>query len=384
MITSVAVIGAGISGLTAGYAIIKKGIAVDVYERSHSISEFGAGITLSKNATSLLENIGLLSEIAKKAYHPMKSYVREYKSAREIASVELDESFISLDRRDLIDTLAMSFKSAGGNLNLDHEINYVNASTGDVSIKDRTKNYDLILICDGIKSGLRGQIYDNLEPKFTGYVAWRGMVRADELPKFQGSNKANVYYGPGGHIVHYPTGRDDYINFVAIESKSSWHEESWRTEGKTEDLLSKFANWNEGLVHMMASANKVYKWGIFQRPLPQKLFMGRSVLLGDAAHPMVPFLGQGACMAIEDGYALAEIIEGCDDITLALEDFNKLRKNRSNWIQKRSLLQGRFNHVSAPSIMSLRNLITKAVLKRSVSGLHSYELDRELKAIRKR
>ena len=384
MITSVAVIGAGISGLTAGYAIRKKGIAVDVYERSHSISEFGAGITLSKNATSLLENIGLLSEISKKAYHPMKSYVREYKSAREIASVELDESFISLDRRDLIDALALSFKSAGGNLILNHEINKVNASTGDVSIKDHTKNYDLILICDGIKSGLRGQIYDNLEPKFTGYVAWRGMVRADELPKFQGSNKANVYYGPGGHIVHYPTGRDDYINFVAIESKSSWQEESWRTEGKTEDLLSKFANWNEGLVHMMASANKVYKWGIFQRPLPQKLFMGRSVLLGDAAHPMVPFLGQGACMAIEDGYALAEIIEGCDDITLALEDFNKLRKNRSNWIQKRSLLQGRFNHVSVPSIMSLRNLITKAVLKRSVSGLHSYELDRELKAIRKR
>ncbi len=384
MITSVAVIGAGISGLTAGYAIRKKGIAVDVYERSHSISEFGAGITLSKNATSLLDNIGLLSGIAKNAYHPMKSYVREYKSAREIASVELDESFISLDRRDLIDTLAMSFKSAGGNLNLDHEINYVNASTGDLSIKDRTKNYDLILICDGIKSGLRGQIYDNLEPKFTGYVAWRGMVRADDLPKFQGSDKANVYYGPGGHIVHYPTGRDDYINFVAIESKSSWHEESWRTEGEARDLLSKFANWNEGLVHMMASANKVYKWGIFQRSLPQKLFMGRSVLLGDAAHPMVPFLGQGACMAIEDGYALAEIIEGCDDITLALEDFNKLRKNRSNWIQKRSLLQGRFNHVSAPSIMSLRNLITKAVLKRSVSGLHSYELDRELKAIRKR
>ena len=384
MITSVAVIGAGISGLTAGYAIRKKGIAVDVYERSHSISEFGAGITLSKNATSLLDNIGLLSGIAKNAYHPMKSYVREYKSAREIASVELDESFISLDRRDLIDTLAMSFKSAGGNLNLDHEINYVNASTGDLSIKDRTKNYDLILICDGIKSGLRGQIYDNLEPKFTGYVAWRGMVRADDLPKFQGSDKANVYYGPGGHIVHYPTGRDDYINFVAIESKSSWHEESWRTEGEARDLLSKFANWNEGLVHMMASANKVYKWGIFQRSLPQKLFMGRSVLLGDAAHPMVPFLGQGACMAIEDGYALAEIIEGCDDITLALEDFNKLRKNRSNWIQKRSLLQGRFNHVSAPSIMSLRNLITKAVLKRSVSGLHSYELDRELKALRKR
>ena len=115
-------------------------------------------------------------------------------------------------------------------------------------------------------------------------------MRADQLPKFQGSDKANVYYGPGGHIVHYPTGRDDYINFVAIESKSSWHEESWRTEGESRDLLSKFANWNEGLVHMMASANKVYKWESFKDP-PTKAIHGEISFIGRCCSSNGTFFG---------------------------------------------------------------------------------------------
>ena len=165
---------------------------------------------------------------------------------------------------------------------------------------------------------------------------------------------------------------------MAIENKSQWHEESWKTEGIKTDLLSKFENWNEGLLYMMASTDKLYKWGIFQREQPKKLIKDRVVLLGDAAHPMVPFLGQGACMAIEDAFALAEVLKGTNDLNLSLERYNSLRLRRNKFIQKRSMLQASFNHVSNPLMATLRNLAVKAFLKKSVQSLHSYDLKKKL------
>lgn len=378
MIKKVAVIGGGISGLTVGCGLRKNGISVDLYERSASIMEFGAGITLSKNATSLLVELDLMNDISSVAYFPMKSFVRNFVSVREISSVEFDKSFVTLDRRDLIRILAHRFELSGGKLILDTEVNLVNPLTAEIAFKDQSKKYDLVLICDGIKSALRNKIFDNLQPEFTGYVAWRGMVEASKLPNFQGSDKVNIYYGPGSHFVHYPTGKEDLINFVAIENKSQWHEESWKTEGIKTDLLSKFENWNEGLLYMMASTDKLYKWGIFQREQPKKLIKDRVVLLGDAAHPMVPFLGQGACMAIEDAFALAEVLKGTNDLNLSLERYNSLRLRRNKFIQKRSMLQASFNHVSNPLMATLRNLAVKAFLKKSVQSLHSYDLKKKL------
>lgn len=381
MIKNVAVIGAGISGLTAGYSLRKNGITVDLFERSESVTEFGAGITLSKNATLLLEELGLMGEISARCHFPMKSYLRDYLSTKEIASVDFDNSFITLDRRDLVEVLANSFELLGGNIIVNSEVNAINPSTAEVVLGDKTKRYDLVLICDGVKSSLRNLLFDDFQPKFTGYVAWRGMVEANRLPNFQGSDKVNIYYGPGSHFVHYPTGREDLINFVAIENKSHWHQESWKTEGDKEDLLSNFEHWNDGLLYMMASAEKIYKWGIFQRALPKKLIKERAVLLGDAAHPMVPFLGQGACMAIEDAYALTEIIKGEGSINSALESYNSLRMNRNKFIQKRSMLQARFNHISNPFMTSLRNFAAKAFFRNSVSSLHAYNLKDDLKAL---
>ena len=379
MLNNVAVIGAGVSGLTAGYALRKIGIEVDIFERSKSIKEFGAGITLSQNATVLLQEIGLMESLSSKGYHPMGSYIRDYKKAKVIKSKIFDKNFITLDRRDLVATLTTRLEEIGGSISFDSEIKSIDPIAGEILIPNQEKRtYDLILICDGIKSSLRELYFDNQKPQFTNYVAWRGMTSIKNLPKFEGNDKVNVYYGPGGHCVHYPTGREDLVNFIAIEQNVTWSEESWKIEGSKTEFLNRFKGWNEDLISMFDSSQEVYKWGIFERPLPKKLYRSKCVLLGDAAHPMVPFLGQGGCLAIEDAYCLMFLLTGKEDLNAALQKYDKLRNSRSSWVQKRSKFQGMFNHVSNPLLATVRNFVTKIIMNSSVNKLHSYNLIKEL------
>ena len=383
MLSNVAVIGAGVSGLTAAYALKKIGIEIDVFERSESIKEFGAGITLSKNATILLEDIGLMDSLSSKGCHPMGSYIRDYKKAKVIKSKRFDKNFITLDRRDLVATLATRLEDIGGSIYFDSEIKSIDPTAGEISTSNHEKkSYDLILICDGIKSSLRGSYFDNQQPQFTNYVAWRGMTTIENLPKYEGSDKVNVYYGPGGHCVHYPTGQDNLINFIAIEHNKIWSEESWKTEGSKSEFLNCFKGWNEDLLSMFSSAQELYKWGIFERSLPKTLYRDKCVLLGDAAHPMVPFLGQGGCLAIEDAYCLMSLLMEEKDINVVLGQYDKLRNRRGSWIQKRSKFQGVFNHVSNPSLVMIRNFITKLIMNNSVNRLHSYDLIKEISKVK--
>ena len=383
MVSNVAVIGAGVSGLTAGYALRKIGIEVDIFERSESIKEFGAGITLSQNATMLLQEIGLMESLSSKGYHPMGSYIRDYKKAKVIKSKILDKNFITLDRRDLVATLTTRFEEIGDSISFDSEIQSIDPIAGEILISNQAKrNYDLILICDGIKSSLRELYFDNQKPQFTNYVAWRGMTSIENLPKFEGNDKVNVYFGPGGHCVHYPTGREDLVNFIAIEQNVTWSEESWKIEGSKTEFLNRFNGWNEDLISMFDSSQEVYKWGIFERPLPKKLYRSKCVLLGDAAHPMVPFLGQGGCLAIEDACCLMFLLKGKEDLNSVLQKYDALRNSRSSWIQKRSKFQGMFNHVSNPLLATVRNFVTKIIMNSSVNKLHSYNLIKELSKVK--
>ena len=384
MLKHVAVVGAGISGLTAGYALQKIGLEVDIFERSQSVTEFGAGITLSRNATSLLKELGLMKLLSKKGYFPMASYIRDYKNANVISSMKFDESFITLDRRDLVEQLAQSFEEIGGKIHYGTEVQSINPSSGAIQISDENINtYELILLSDGIKSSFRKEHFDNQEPQFTNYVAWRGMTTSDLLPQFEGSEKVNVYHGPGGHCVHYPTGREGLINFVAIEHNRSWAEESWKVEGSKSDFLECFKGWNEELLSMLNSTEVLYKWGIFERPLPGALYKDKCILLGDAAHPMVPFLGQGGCLAIEDAYCLMVLLNKVEDLDEVLNTYDKMRNKRARRMQKRSKLQGLFNHVSNPFLVPIRNLVTKSSMKMSVENIHSYSLNKELSSLLK-
>tara|TARA_Y100001970_G_scaffold229888_1_gene285264 strand:- start:2740 stop:3897 length:1158 start_codon:yes stop_codon:yes gene_type:complete len=382
MLRRVAIVGSGISGLTAAYALKRNNIEVDLFERSQSITEFGAGITLSKNATTLLKELKLMEALSSKSNLPMRSYIRNYKSANIINSMDFDKNFITMDRRDLVQTLATKFEDIGGTIHFGKQIKSVDPSTGEVSVsEEETISYDLILFCDGINSLLRNLYIDEQEPRFTNYVAWRGIISEDNLPHYEGSDKVNVYYGPGGHCVHYPIGGEGLINFIAIEHNSMWSEESWKIEGNKSEFLERFKDWNETLVHMLGSAEKIYKWGIFQRPPPKKLYKDKCVLLGDAAHPMVPFLGQGGCLAIEDAFCLAFLLDNNNDLSTALEKYDKVRNRRAKLMQRRSQFQGLFNHISNPLAVAARNFLVKVMMNSSVDKIHSYNLINELSKV---
>ena len=385
MIQSVAIIGAGIAGLTAGCALRKYGFEVDIFERSDSIAEFGAGITLSKNATSLLRYIGLYDELEINSCTPKGSFIRHYKNAKDIAYMEFTGDFITADRRDVVNIFSDRFADMGGRLHFGQAIEAVDLENGRIFLSGGSNHKaDIVFACDGIKSTIREKEFDNREPSFTNYIAWRGVVDKSDLPIFSGNDEVNIYHGPGGHVVHYPIGHQDKINFIAIETKESWEEESWKREGDKKDLLLAFQGWNKNIQELFSSAETVYKWGVFDRAVPEQLSKGRVFLLGDAAHPMVPFLGQGGCMAIEDAFTMAYLVNNLKDDLPSIRDFyHALRLSRVRSIKKRSNFQGTFNHFSNPFLMVLRNFMVKLFIKPNVSNLHSYDALNEISKVLK-
>ena len=375
----IAIVGAGISGLTAGILLKKLGHDVSIFEKSSSISEYGAGINLSRNATILLERSGLLDGLKDISQYPSRSIIRNYKGSKEIASKDL-KGLITCDRRELVKFLSNSFIDQEGDLHLSNEVHEVNASTGELSFKNKEKEKaDLVLACDGIKSLAKVNNFKEIEARFSGYVAWRGIVDIENLSNSKKLKDINIYYGPGAHVVHYPIGQKGKINFIAIQSSPDWLGESWRTLGKKEDLLEEFKDWDKDILRLFSNCSKVYKWGIFDRKQLHRLVDSKLVLMGDAAHPMVPFMGQGACMSIEDAYIFSRLLEDHpENLNKALGGYQKLRLKRVSWMQKRSRIQGKFNHISNPLIAKIRNLATRSLISRNIEDIHSYDADLEM------
>ena len=187
-----------------------------------------------------------------------------------------------------------------------------------------------------------------------------------------------MYYGPNGHVVHYPIGTEGKVNFVGIKGSKKWTKESWREVGLKADLLEDFSGWNRGLLDLMVSPEKLFRWGVFERPKIQSLKKINLALLGDAAHPMVPFLGQGGCLAIEDAYTLGMLCSKLKNLEEILNLYEEIRLKRGNWIQRRSGLQAKFNHISNPFIAKVRNLFINKISLYELSAIHSYDAHKEV------
>ena len=216
---------------------------------------------------------------------------------------------------------------------------------------------DLIVGADGVRSTVRSKLFGDDAPKFTGNMCFRAVVPVDGDFDFV-SPDSSFWLGPKSHIVTYYVRRGKAVNIVAVNETADWVEESWNAPSTREELLAAFAGWHPNIIKLFERVDSVFKWGLFDRDPMQTWSQGRVALLGDACHPMLPFLSQGAAMAIEDGYVLARSLAGHgSDVAAALRDYEAERIPRTSRVQLESRERGRTYHLPTLFAQRKRDLI---------------------------
>lgn len=350
--------GAGIGGLTAALAVGRLGHRVTLLERAAQIDDVGAGIQISPNALKVLDALGVGEGVRRCAFRPRALEMRMGRSGRGIFSVPITDAatadwgadYLHLHRPDLIAALLEEVRSATNiRIILGQRVSEYSQSPEAINVRcgdGTTINADLLIGADGIRSAVREQMLGEQQPNFTGNAAWRLVVPTESLGDYAPPPTACVWVGAGRHAVTYRLRGGALSNFVGVVERSDWTHESWTDRGTKEQALADFAGWHPIIEAMIMQATEHYRWALFDRdPLP-KWSEGRAVLLGDACHPTLPFLAQGAAMAIEDGFILAEEVSARGDTGLseALSAYFGRRIARVSSVQRRSRANmGRFH-----------------------------------------
>lgn len=343
----VLIAGAGIGGLVAGLSLLKYGFDVEIFEQASELRELGAGVQLSANGTRVLIALGLADAMKAVACEPAGKEIRLYSTGQTWKLFDLGASsreiygapYWMVHRGDLHRILLDAFRQrAPGKLHLGRRCTGYEETGRAVLLRlddGATVPGDVIIGADGVHSEVRRQIGADAKPFFTGLAAWRGLVAMERLPEPMRRNVGTNWVGPGGHVITYPLRSGTILNFVGIIERESWPVESWTERGTVEECLECFAGWNEEIHTIVRSLDVPYKWALLGRHPLQHFADGRVALLGDAAHPTLPFLAQGANMAIEDGMVLARCLDAREPID-ALSRYENLRLERTATIVTKS------------------------------------------------
>jgi salicylate hydroxylase len=309
----IAIIGGGIGGLTAAVARHQRNIEIEVYEQSAQIGEIGAGVSLSPNAVKAYRALGLEAPVAAAGFESDHQVVRSWNTGKIVSQVyrkgvyerEFGAPYLSIHRADLVDILHRALPDRVFRLGA-RCVEVATSDTGACArFADGTQiEADLVVGADGIHSAVRRSLFGQQAPRFTGSVCWRGLVPLDAFPSGLISTDLTLYMGPRSHVIHFMVRGGKLVNFVAHVETDAWTGESWTQECDRSEVTETFAGWHEPLLRLLGSAEHYYKWALHDRDPLDRWSKGRATLLGDSAHAMLPHIGQGACMAIEDGYAL--------------------------------------------------------------------------------
>ena len=371
----IGIIGAGISGLALGCFLKKANIPVVIFEKSKDISEYGAGISLSPNGLRVLKALGIFKKIQRLSGNPNKAYF--FSNNKKVTSFPVD--VITTSRQTLYKSLLENYLSYDGDILFNHELSDLDVNSLELSFSNGSIfNVSHLVACDGIKSICR-KFHDKLdsEPSYSGYSVWRAIVDKKQ-------ENIETYLGPNHHIVTYPIDKSR-TSFVAAIKTNKMYKESWRSIGTKEEMLKDLPKISKKAYSFLDTDINLYKWGVYTRPNIKSLYMKNITFLGDAAHPIVPFMGQGGCLALEDAFVFSELVSKFkNDFNKIQYAYEKIRLKRIKKIKARSEIQGHLNHIKNPFFILCRNLIMKfsPIIPAIVKDIWNYDSSIEINNIK--
>ena len=342
----IAIIGGGIGGLSAALALLKQGFDVQVYEQARKFGEIGAGIQISPNAARLLHRLDLKPAMDTWGVRPLAVHQKRWDDGRTLQRAPLGPEvearfgapYYHFHRGDLAallaDALPKERAHAGHRLvGLDEKgARAVGRFDNGLSIEA-----DLLIGADGIHSRVRALTFGPEKPRFTGCVAWRGLVPAERIAHLGIEVASHNWMGPGAHCVHYWVSARRLMNVVCVVERGTWTNESWTDKGDVADVLARYEGWHPTVRGLIAAFPETFVWALHDRAPLSAWTKGRVALLGDACHPMLPMMAQGAAQAIEDGAAVASLLKAMpDDVPGALRCYEEVRKPRATRLQEAS------------------------------------------------
>jgi salicylate hydroxylase len=341
---SIAVIGGGIGGTAAALSLLRAGFDVHVYEQARQMGEVGAGVQISPNASRILHRLGLADPLARTGVKPIAWHQRRWQDGRTLLHTPIAEAMeatfgaphYQMHRVDALRALAGALPPE--RLHIGHRLTGLVDHGGHVEAQFENGvriDADVLVGADGIHSAVRRILFGPEQPHFTGCICYRGLVPAEMLARLAIPVEAQIWMGPGKHFVHYYVQNGRLVNFVAVIDQDRWTKESWTDRGKVADALAAFRGWHPQVRGILEAVEETFIWGLFDRAPMQRWSIGRVTLLGDACHPMLPFMAQGAAQAIEDGATLAACLAtvGKQDVPGALRRYEMLRQPRTARVQ---------------------------------------------------
>jgi salicylate hydroxylase len=388
--------GGGIGGLTAALALAQSGFRVVVLEQAARPEEVGAGVQLSPNATRVLEGLGLGARLRQSAVTPTGVRVRDAATGDEITRIPFDDAeqhygapFWVIHRGDLYAALleaarahhdiTLEFGARVDTLASHSNGVTVKAMRGQTAVDAQGLAY---IGADGIWSVTRTTLFDAKPPQFSGRVAWRATIATDTAPPQMRAPEINLWLGHKTHLVHYPVRSGQAINIVAIAA-GTWNETGWSAPGSPDEVLAQFpaGRWSRHARDLLGMPEQWQKWALAQAPVPRHWGRDQITLLGDAAHPMLPFLAQGAAMAIEDAAVLARRLAATpDDLPGAMRLYEADRRTRTTKVQRAARKNGRVYQYRGPDA-AVRNFVMRriggAMIRKRFDWIYSWRDDNQ-------
>lgn len=379
----VAIIGAGISGLTLQIALDARGIRADVFEQADELVEIGAGIALFANALRLLRRLGLYPALAARAAEPVDLIYRDGVTGEVLSETPMGrdstyrkafgDAYLGMHRQHLQNCLVSRVDER--RLNLGHKLDRVLPGTDGVVLSfqnGRTEEASLVVGADGARSVVRRYVTDGEKTFYTGSSGFRGVVSASKLPSVPRLESSQFWMGDGKHLIHFPSDLNaSAITFLAaVDAPPVWPDPAeWRLPATTREATGTFEGWHPAVTSIIAAVEHTQRWGLFAVEPLKRWSRGRVVVIGDAAHAMLPHHGQGANQAIEDAVVLAAALGSAsgwhkDDVERALLAFEQARKLRTERVQKLSWDTNELLHLSKGDEWDARN--------EALAGLHKF------------